>query len=142
MKTNTFEFPKAPAWPFPVTTKPETHTFVEVPFSAYEPTSPQTQDGQWDGDIGIVHIYNPDYPKGGMTIAYRKSNEYKSGVMVDVAVHVCSDADSFSKKIGNAGAKEKFLSGETIQLPILRIFVKEDISYAVKRAFTALSEAI
>lgn len=92
--------------------------------------------------IGIVHIYNHLEPKGGMTIAYRKSTPYKSGVMVDVAVHVCSEDDAFSKKIGNAGATEKFMNGELIQLPLLKLFGKEDISFAVKRAFTALYSAI
>jgi len=132
MKPNLFEFPKTPAWPLPL-------------FSTTEYFSPATKSvvkPVVEDSIGIVHIYNPDYPKGGMTVAYRKSNQHKSGVMVDVAVHVCSNADSFSKKIGNAGATAKFLNGNTIQLPLLRAFAKADISFAVKNAFTALNETI
>lgn len=92
--------------------------------------------------LEVVHIYDPEYPKGGMTVAYRKSGQYKSGVMVEVAVQVCSDSDSFSKKIGNVGAKRRFLNGETIHLPILKNFYPEDIGFAVKQAFTALNDAI
>ncbi len=109
-------------WPFPV-----------LETDVVEANKPQKPDNA----IGIVHIYDPEHPKGGMTVAYQKSSPYSSGAMVDVAVHVCSTADSFSKKIGNAGATQKFLNGETIQLPLLKNYKKEDIAYAVKHAFTA-----
>ena len=87
--------------------------------------------------IGIVHIYT-DGEKGGLTVAYRKSNEFTSGSMVEVAVASCSEADAFSKKIGVQLALEKFFDGTTIELPLLKTYDARDISYAVKQAFTAM----
>ena len=88
--------------------------------------------------IGIVHIHDSDYPKGGLTVAFQKTNEYKSGRMVTVSVAVCSPEDTFSRKIGTQHALEKFFNGETIQLPLLQYHIVEDINWAVKQAFTAL----
>ena len=94
-------------------------------------------DASRDG-IGIVHIYDPEYPKGGLTIAFSKTTEYKTGCMVTVAVNTCSQEDSFNKKIGILGALEKFYGGDVIQLPLLRKYPIEDLNFAVKNAFTAL----
>lgn len=92
--------------------------------------------------IGIVHI-NPNYlNKGGLTIAFKKCNDFKSGVMVDVAVAVCSDKDTFSRKIGAQIALEKFWRSETIQLPLLRLYTENDLSYSVKVAFSALYDCM
>lgn len=89
-------------------------------------------------NVGIVHIFNPDFPYGGMTVAFTKSNKYASGVMVDVAVATCSKEDTFSKKIGTTRALELFFSGSVIQLPLLNLYSPEDINFAVKRAFESL----
>lgn len=87
--------------------------------------------------VGIVHI-NPSWlNKGGITIAFKKSSQYKSGSMVDVAVATCSKLDTFSRKIGTTIALEKFFEGETIQLPLLQSFPDEELSYVVKSAFSA-----
>jgi len=91
-----------------------------------------------DQKVGLVHIHDSDYPKGGLTVAFQKSNEYNSGRMVTVAVAVCSPEDTFSRKIGSQQALEKFFNGETIQLPLLQYHIAEDINWAVKQAFTAL----
>lgn len=85
--------------------------------------------------IGLVHIHNG---KGGITIAFKPATPYKNCYMVDVAVNTCSVEDTFVRKLGAIGAVEKFLGGETIQLPLLSMFSNEDLSYVVKRAFTAL----
>lgn len=134
MNQQFFEFPPVPAWPFSTATKlvrsNKTLSFTK-------------NNSRHTNDVGIVHIYNPDCAKGGMTIAYQKSTDHKSGMMVDVAVQVCSDMDSFSKKTGTAGARAKFDNGETIQLPLLKsYFAKEDIAFAVKESFTALYNAV
>ncbi len=89
--------------------------------------------------IGIVHIHR-EGTKGGLTIAFSKSSPYKHGVMVDVAVNTCSTNDAFSRKLGTHGALEKYLAGETIQLPLL-LSAKGDVSdlnWTVKQAFTTL----
>jgi hypothetical protein len=95
-----------------------------------------------DENIGIVHIHNDYFPRGGLTVAFKKANEYKSGTMVEVAVNTCSDKDMFNRKLGTTGALRKFFDGETIQLPILNTYQEEDLSWAVKQAFTALWEAM
>lgn len=89
--------------------------------------------------VGIVHIKEHNsWRKGGMTVAFKKCNQYKNGRMVEVAVAVCSPEDTFSRKIGTQVALEKFFSGETIELPLLTFFMPEDINQAVKEAFTAM----
>ena len=95
--------------------------------------------------IGIVHIYNISVwnpTKGGLTVAYKKCSEFKSGRMVQVAVATCSIEDTFNKKVGVYNALTKFYDGETIQLPILNSFDERDLSFAVKAAFTALYETM
>ena len=95
-----------------------------------------------DENVGIVHIHNDYHPRGGLTIAFKKANEFKSGTMVEVAINTCSDKDMFSRKLGTTGALRKFFDGETVQLPILRMYQEDDINWAVKQAFTAFWDAI
>lgn len=92
--------------------------------------------------IGIVHIFDAEYPKGGLTVAFRKSNEFKSGCMVDVAVATCSQEDSFNRRIGNMRALKMFYNGEIISIPLLINASAEDINWVVKRAFTALYDSV
>ena len=89
--------------------------------------------------IGLVHVHNT---RGGITVAFRPTTQYKNCVMVDVAVHTCSVNDNFNRKIGAVGALEKFYLGETIQLPLLHAFAREDLSFAVKLAFTAMYSSV
>lgn len=88
--------------------------------------------------VGLVHIYDKDSPKGGLTVAFRKTTQYKSGVMVEVAVATCSTQDSFSKKIGTVLALGKFADGETIYLPINCALNGENLAYNIKSAFWRL----
>ncbi len=92
--------------------------------------------------VGIVHIYNKEFPYGGLTIAFKKVNDRKNQRMVSVAVQTCSTEDAFSKKIGTAGALNRFFNGETIELPILDMYQDRDINLAVKLAFTALAQEV
>jgi len=85
--------------------------------------------------IGLVHIHNV---KGGITVAFKPATPYRNCFMVDVAVKTCSIEDTFVRKLGAVGAVEMFFAGETIQLPLLNCFCQEDVSFAVKQAFTAL----
>jgi isocitrate dehydrogenase len=88
--------------------------------------------------IGIVHIHNV---QGGITIAFSPANEHKSCRMVKVAVQTCSINDTFNRRLGTAGALMKFYAEDTIQLPLLDNYDKEDLAYVVKQAFSALYEA-
>lgn len=92
--------------------------------------------------IGIVHVFDEDNPKGGMTIAFRKVSPFAKGTMVDVAVATCSKEDSFNRKTGTKLALESFFNGDTIQLPLNNPASKEGISTQVKWAFEGLFYAI
>ena len=92
--------------------------------------------------VGIVHIFDAFDTKGGLTVAFQKSNEYKSGVMVTVAVNVCSKDDTFSRSIGTTGALDKFFDGQNIELPLLSGWLPEDLSMAVKYSFTKFYAAM
>jgi hypothetical protein len=94
--------------------------------------------------VGIVHIKSDEggWRKGGMTVAFKKSNRYPRGRMVEVAVAVCSPDDTFSRKIGTKLALEKFFSEQVIELPLLEFYSPEDINQAVKQAFTAMWNSI
>lgn len=89
--------------------------------------------------VGLVHIHNV---KGGITVAFKAANPYNNCFMVEVAVKTCSIEDTFVRNIGAVGALELFYSMQTIQLPLLNCFCKEDVSFAVKQAFTALYFAV
>jgi hypothetical protein len=88
--------------------------------------------------VGIVHIFDTEWTKGGMTVAFKKSNEFDSGCMVDVAVNTCSKEDTFSRALGTTGALDKFFDGQTIQLPLLQYYPKSELSAIVKASFTRL----
>ena len=93
--------------------------------------------------VGLVHIHEHDsWRKGGMTVAFKKCNQYKHGRMVEVAVSVCSPEDVFSRKIGTLLALDKFFSGHTIDLPLLTFSQPEDINGAVKEAFMGMWNAM
>lgn len=96
-----------------------------------------------EGGVRVMHFYNTGFPNGGFTVAYRKSNEFASGVMVDIAMSNCSSSDCFSRKTGTELALRKMLyEGEFIQMPLLRTFSGDDLSYVVKRAFRAIDNVI
>ena len=93
-------------------------------------------------DVGIVHIFDVDYPKGGMTVAYQKSTPYNFGDMVRVAVATCSEEDTFNRKIGTTIALNNFFDGKIIELPLLRNHLTDDLSFYVKNLFTRLNNAM
>lgn len=113
-------------WPFPGSFKESTDPKVTLAKEAVK------------SGISIVHIFDTDRPKGGMTIAFRKTTEHKSGDMVEFAIANCSPEDTFSKKVGTRIATENFLDGYTTQLPILRGRDKTDINGSVKEFFSTL----
>lgn len=119
-------------WPFPGTFHP---IFTEKHMTPYreELLNQALREG-----VGIVHIFHTHDAMGGMTVAFKKANEFESGTMVEVAVASCSKLDPFSKKVGTEQALEKYFDGETIMLPLLNHYHGRDIAFAVKRKFTAL----
>lgn len=92
--------------------------------------------------ISVVHIYDKESPKGGLSVAFRKLSPYDSGVMVEVAVATCSVEDAFSKKIGTLLALRRFSEGEVVALPLNTNVNSEGLNYNVKAAFTSLYYAV
>lgn len=92
-----------------------------------------------DEGVGIVHCFNPHYPFGGLTVAFKRCSPYKSGKMVEVALASCSDKDSFNRKVGSQRALELFFSGRTVELPLLHSGADpRDLNVIVKELFTTL----
>ena len=88
--------------------------------------------------VSVVHIYDKDAPKGGLSVAFRKMSHYTSGIMVEVAVATCSAEDAFSKKTGTLLALRRFNEGEVIALPLNTDVNGEGLNYTVKLAFSAM----
>jgi len=122
-------------WPFPVIRPKENNT--ERNYDQVLPLDSDLTTAKKYG-ISIVHIPIPNSHKGGLTVAFSKSNSYKSGVMVKCAVQTCSVNDFFSKKIGRKGAVNKFINNEIIELPLLLIYPAENINNVVKRVFSSI----
>jgi hypothetical protein len=97
-------------WPFP-------HQKPEVSTTTSKGILTMAQLAASHG-VEIFYCFNRSDPKsGGFTVAWRKSNAFKSGKMVDLAVSYCSRGDMFSKDIGRAKALQNFLAGRTITVP-------------------------
>lgn len=101
------------AWPFPLGDKPTIYTQVA---KAPAPNTSK-QDFMVANRVRVVHFFDKTDPKGGVTVAYRKTSEHNSSNMVEVAVAYCSSKDSFSKKIGTGLALQNFEAGSTILVP-------------------------
>ena len=89
-------------------------------------------------NVQVVHVFDKDEPKGGLTIAFRKCSPYSSGNMVTVAVATCSYSDTFNRKVGTNYALYAFFNGNTIDLPLSFGEIDEDLAGRVKRKFSKL----
>lgn len=121
------------AWPFPTGATPTTITLdletTKFPVTAKDISvdvifwPDLSEVGLNTGELArahgikIVHYFDQDNLKGGVTMAYRKSSDFDNCRMVDVAVAYCSPHDTFSKKVGSEVALYAFLDGQTIQVP-------------------------
>lgn len=88
-----------------------------------------------DEKIQLVHIFDEEHTYGGLTVMFRPSSEYASGVMVDCAIAVCSTEDKFDKKIGRSIARARLESGQYISLPLLQNCSYRDLPGHVKDVF-------
>lgn len=90
-----------------------------------------------DANISIVHIFDKENPKGGLTVAFRKHMPHQNSTnMVEVAVATCSTLDTFSRKIGTQYALDNFRDGRTIDLPLSSGYKYEDLNLMVKEFFS------
>lgn len=102
------------AWPFPVGNKPDA---VHLQRAKAPAPSTTKQDFMVANRVRVVHFFDKNDPKGGVTVAYRKTSEHNSSNMVEVAVAYCSPKDQFSKKIGTELALDYFNQGRAILVP-------------------------
>lgn len=89
--------------------------------------------------VQVVHVFNENNPKGGLTIAFRKTQPRQTSTnMVDCAIAVCSFADTFSRKTGTYHALKRWFDGNIAQMPLSSGWADEDLNGRVKQAFTAM----
>lgn len=89
--------------------------------------------------VKIVHVFDQSYPKGGLTIAFRKTvPEHTSTNMVEVAVATCSRLDTFNRKLGTTMALGSFFDGAIIELPLSFGYADEDLNKVVKEVFSTI----
>lgn len=89
--------------------------------------------------VQVVHVFDPERPKGGLTIAFRKHiAEHTSTNMLQISVATCSTLDNFSRKIGTMLALQSFFNENTIDLPLSSGCADEDLNKIVKDTFTRL----
>lgn len=89
--------------------------------------------------VQIVHIFNEANPKGGLTIAFRKSQPRQHSTnMVDVSIATCSFADTFSRKTGTFQALKRWFDGDITPMPLSSGWKDEDLNGRVKDAFMAM----
>lgn len=121
-------------WPFQISTMPKDTQPVAAELERLNLLADAKRNG-----VSVVHVFNEQDPKGGLTIAFRKCrpNE-RSTNMVDVAVATCSYNDNFNRKIGTQIALTKWFACETIQLPLSSGWADEDLNGIVKRKFHSL----
>ncbi len=122
-------------WPFPVGNKPDAVHLQRAKAPVLKTCAPNAtkQDFMVANRIRVVHFFDRTDPKGGVTVAYRKTSEHNSSNMVEVAVAYCSPKDQFSKKIGTSLALEYFEEARTILVPA-RVSGTDDFTIPILEA--------
>lgn len=129
-------------WPFPMNKPAQMTTTNYAKERAATERELLLSDARRNG-VNVVHIFNEEYPKGGLTVAFRKTMPgQKSTNMVDCAFAVCSFLDSFNRKIGTEQALAKWFDGDIVQLPLSAGYAEEDLNGRVKQAFTAMWKSL
>lgn len=54
---------------------------------------------------------------GGVTVVYRKTENFKNTRMVEVSLAYCNPSDSFCKKTGLTIALQRWVDGQTVVVP-------------------------
>lgn len=68
--------------------------------------------------VHLVHTFDRDFHKGGVTIAWQRTGANGHGRMLNVSVCYCSPKDYFARKIGAFNALADFYSGAKIKVPL------------------------
>jgi len=97
------------SWPFP-TSKPDQVVYTHDPR-----TVPQMVAE--DYGVRFVHLHLPGRP-GGCTVAYAPTVFTKNCKMLEIAVAYTHPRDNYSKKVGIQLATDRWLSGNTVVMPL------------------------
>ena len=92
------------AWPFP------TGGIDDIVDS---PTEVATRQG-----VRFLHLNDPCNPTVACTVAYRPVKPYRNGKMLEIAVAYKHPRDTYIRKTGTLIAAERFLSGQTVVMPL------------------------
>lgn len=91
-------------------------------FSNVQATYPTQTPTHQDQGYCFVHSFDPDSPKnGGITAVYRPSVKRKGSKMADLAVAVCKEGTSYSRKQGRELCISRLQNGEYIELPLFAV---------------------
>lgn len=90
-----------------------------------------------DLELNIIHCFDPEHNRGGVTICYKKCENHRNSRMVEVSVSYCSQHDSYNKKIGVRQAVERFYYNETITVPARSYNCDDSIPINLERMFAS-----
>ncbi len=85
--------------------------------------SQYTKDYIKVNNVRVVHLFDKDYPFGGVTVAYKpskvdpKTGRHK-GLYADVAAAYCSVEDQYSRVLGREMAIARLARGKSLRLPL------------------------
>lgn len=86
--------------------------------------------------LRVCYGFNPDKIRsGGVTIVYRKTEDFKNTRMVEVSLAYCNPCDSFCKKTGLNIALQRWIDGQTVVIPARDCFGDTSISHNLVKMF-------
>lgn len=86
-------------------------------------------------DLRVCYGFDPDNTRsGGVTIVYRKTENFKNTRMVEVSIAYCNPSDSFNKKLGLSIALQRWVDGQTVVVPA-RLGSDTNITYNLLHMF-------
>lgn len=122
-------------WPFPFPFPKSIPGVVPYTANTFQVAPTKSLEDLKQDPVFVCHAFDPVYSKGGVSIAYRKANDFKNCIMVEVAVVYCVEEDSFSRKEGTRRALERFDEGKTIFVPARKYQNDRSIPITLKDMF-------
>ena len=119
------------SWPFPTSKPDDNGTRLNLD-SLTVTIKTATQEAN---DLGVrfAHLFVAG-KKGGCTVAYAPTSDYRGSKMLDIAVAYTHPNDQYTRKVGAELAAERWLAGQAIQMP-LRGRDNHQTQYNLWRAF-------
>ena len=87
-----------------------------------ELTDTHLQDFKEAKAARIIHLFNKDYAKGGITVGYypllSKPDGYPVGIFAEVAFAYCKPSEMYSRRLGEQLVLRKLYDGNSSVMPI------------------------